>query len=159
MAAASASLHFSDQGSGLFELADTDGDGRLSLRELRNLVKLLDKLDTNGDGFLTWDELPRHYRAEFRPGSAGGAGWEETVFLARAFTVLNGGGPPLPVRTAGPLWFRKMDRNQDGDVSRREFLGSDEEFRRIDTDGDGLISAEEATRADAWYRERRKKKE
>ena len=30
----------------------------------------------------------------------------------------------------GPLWFRNMDRNRDGDVSRKGFLGSDEEFRR-----------------------------
>jgi hypothetical protein len=45
-----------------------------------------------------------------------------------------------------------MDRNRDGDVSRREFLGSDEEFRRIDSDGDGLISVEEAERFDAECR-------
>ena len=45
-----------------------------------------------------------------------------------------------------------MDRNRDGDVSRREFLGTDEEFRRIDTDGDGLISALEAQRADKLFR-------
>ena len=37
-----------------------------------------------------------------------------------------------------------MDRNCDGDVSRKEFLGTDEQFREIDTDGDGLISVEEA---------------
>ena len=46
-----------------------------------------------------------------------------------------------------PLWFQKMDRTRDGDVSRREFLGTDEEFRRIDTDGDGLIDAKEAEAA------------
>ncbi|HEV3235798.1 MAG TPA: hypothetical protein VGZ25_02350, partial [Gemmataceae bacterium] len=56
----------------------------------------------------------------------------------------------------GPVWFRKMDRNGDGDVSRREFLGSDEDFRRIDADGDGLISLEEAEKADEWYRKRQK---
>jgi len=51
-----------------------------------------------------------------------------------------------------------MDRNRDGDVSRREFLGTDEEFRRIDTDGDGLISVEEAEAYDKKMREKREKK-
>jgi hypothetical protein len=52
---------------------------------------------------------------------------------------------PAPAR--GPLWFRMMDRNGDGYVSRREFLGSKEEFDRIDTNHDGLISPEEAEAA------------
>ena len=42
-----------------------------------------------------------------------------------------------------------MDRNNDGDVSRREWLGTDEEFEAIDTDGDGLISIAEAIAFDA----------
>jgi hypothetical protein len=42
-----------------------------------------------------------------------------------------------------------MDRNGDGDVSPREFLGTDEEFRLLDADGDGLISADEARRYEA----------
>jgi hypothetical protein len=45
-----------------------------------------------------------------------------------------------------------MDRNRDGDVSRREWLGSEEEFRAIDTDGDGLISLEEAEAYDKKMR-------
>jgi hypothetical protein len=36
-----------------------------------------------------------------------------------------------------------------GFMSRREFPGSDELFNKIDADGDGLISALEATKADA----------
>ena len=55
-------------------------------------------------------------------------------------------------KAAGPLWFRKMDVNGDGDVSRREWLGSDDDFQRIDTDGDGLIDAAEAAKADEWFR-------
>ena len=49
---------------------------------------------------------------------------------------------------SGPLWFRKMDRNGDSDVSRSEFLDSPEEFKKLDLDGDGLISREEAERAE-----------
>ena len=58
----------------------------------------------------------------------------------------------------GPLWFRKMDVNGDGDVSEREFLGSKEDFQRINTSGDGLISVEEAEKADAWFREKLQQK-
>jgi hypothetical protein len=45
-----------------------------------------------------------------------------------------------------------MDRNGDGYVSRREFLGPEELFHKLDADGDGLISAEEAERFDAAQR-------
>ena len=64
----------------------------------------------------------------------------------------------MPPQTAGPMWFRKMDRNRDGDVSRREFLGSDELFKKIDLDGDGLISVEEAEKADALFRKQTQRK-
>ncbi|OYW11368.1 MAG: hypothetical protein B7Z55_19400 [Planctomycetales bacterium 12-60-4] len=37
-----------------------------------------------------------------------------------------------------------MDRNSDGNVSRREFTGSPEAFRRLDVDQDDLISPQEA---------------
>jgi Ca2+-binding EF-hand superfamily protein len=147
------SLTTENLGGGLFNLIDTDRDGRLSLREMRRMVKLLDTLDSNHDGCLEPSEIPRLYRATFTLGGG------RTSADGYASTVVYSGGlqrRPLPVRTEGPLWFRKMDLNRDGDLSRREFLGSDEEFRKIDTDGDGLISAEEATRADAWYRARKK---
>jgi hypothetical protein len=51
-----------------------------------------------------------------------------------------------------------MDRNHDGDVSRREFLGTDEEFRKIDADGDGLISLDEAERYDAQLRKEKRER-
>ncbi len=37
-----------------------------------------------------------------------------------------------------------MDVNGDGDVSRIEFLGREADFRRLDTDQDGLLNAREA---------------
>ena len=37
-----------------------------------------------------------------------------------------------------------MDRNDDGDVLCREFLGPRDQFDRLDRDNDGLIDPEEA---------------
>jgi Ca2+-binding EF-hand superfamily protein len=148
------SLTVSDQGRGLFDLVDTDKDGRLSVRELRQMVKLVDQLDRDGDGCISRNEIPRSYQLNFRKGPA------NDQFNGRVFAVavngrMTGGRPPAPARARGPLWFRKMDRNRDGDVSRREFLGSDELFRKIDTDGDGLISVEEAERYDELMRKKK----
>jgi Ca2+-binding EF-hand superfamily protein len=133
-----------DQGQGLFNLMDRDSKGELGLRDLRSAVNLLAEYDRNGDGFLETSEIPRSYRLESRLGRPTGF-------------VLRGMGNRSPTRrqpTQGPLWFRKMDRNGDGDVSRKEFLGSDEDFRRLDTDGDGLISLEEALAADRALRKK-----
>src|SRR5262249_28497923 len=52
--------------------------------------------------------------------------------------------PRAAASGTGPDWFRRMDRNRDGDVSRREFLGPREQFDRIDRDRDGLIDPDEA---------------
>jgi Ca2+-binding EF-hand superfamily protein len=144
-------MSVSDHGQGLFDLLDTDRDGRLSVRELRQLPKLIDKLDRDGDGKLSRHEIPRSYKATFEQGAGGNpAGQFRVVRFANRVPW----DVPAQPRTAGPLWFQKMDRNRDGDVSRREFLGTDEQFRLIDTDGDGLISVEEAL---AFDRARRKR--
>jgi hypothetical protein len=110
------SLVFSPEGRGLFGLLDGDGDGRLSVRELRNAHQLLARLDADGDGRLAREEVPRHYRGELTLGSGGG-----DRFGRVAAQVLR-----RPARGRGPLWFQKMDRNRDGDVSRKEFIGTDE---------------------------------
>lgn len=129
-----------DRGRGLFELLDANGDGRLGLRELRGAWKRVAPFDADGDGHLSLTEIPRQMELLVTRADGGNAA------SGRA-------GPPA----RGPLWFRKMDRNRDGDVSRREFLGSDADFRRLDADGDGLISVEEAERADADLRRLRRK--
>jgi hypothetical protein len=68
------------------------------------------------------------------------------------------GGVPMPVvarrppagrgdTVQGPRWFQAMDRNGDGVVSPREFVGPPEVFAKLDADGDRVISAEDVARA------------
>jgi Ca2+-binding EF-hand superfamily protein len=139
--AAQVTLSVADNGRGLFELIDADGDGRLGVRELRTAWTRLAPWDRNGDGMLSLEEVPRLYQVTVDQNQGGGR-----FFGGRAGAV-RVAAPPR-----GPLWFRKMDRNGDGDVSRKEFLGTEEEFQRMDLDGDGLISVEEAEKADALFR-------
>jgi hypothetical protein len=71
-------------------------------------------------------------------------GNETYQYLNRSQT---GGGRSFMPRGAfgqgvgqGPAWFLRMDTNGDGDLTRREFLGSDEQFNQLDKSGDGAIS-------------------
>src|SRR5262249_17231369 len=96
-------------------------------------------------------DLPTQYELRLRSGPVELL-WESDKIVIGSFRK---GWPVMPMPTVGPQWFRKMDRNADGDVSRREFLGSDQKFRQMDTDGDGLISLGEAERYDALKRDQR----
>ncbi|HTU23445.1 MAG TPA: EF-hand domain-containing protein [Gemmataceae bacterium] len=133
-----------DQSRGLFDLLDSNRDGRLSVREIKQAPKLLAKLDRQGKGYLEAKDIPRSYQLTMRRGAAERGFNQEAFFAERYF---GNGSTEEKTAARGPGWFRKMDRNRDGDVSRKEFLFRDELFRKIDTDGDGLISVEEAEKA------------
>lgn len=127
------------EGKSLFELLDINLDRRLTHRELTEAVARLRSLDRDGDGYLTPAELAGRFRVNFEVG-------KPALFAAAA--TANRADMTAPILTNapsdGPEWFRKMDRNRDGDVSRREFLGPVDLFRRLDANGDGLISRDEA---------------
>jgi hypothetical protein len=42
-----------------------------------------------------------------------------------------------------------MDRNGDGDLTLKEFLGRQSDFRKLDSNADGFIEPEEARTAGA----------
>src|SRR5262249_52722692 len=111
------SLVFIDAGRGLFDLLDADRNGTLTAHEMAQAPKLLERLDRAGRGYLTEGDLPRTWHLLVRRGPAGGIGYS---FLPPNNLPFVGGAPPRPEAKPGPRWFRQMDDNGDGYVSRRE---------------------------------------
>jgi Ca2+-binding EF-hand superfamily protein len=145
IAASAVLMTWLDRGQRLFDFLDANHDGRLSRRELAEArARLAPYLR---DGGVRPDDLPLQSQLLFQFGRPNENLPPNTQDGPNLFT-------PAP-RYGGPLWFRKMDRNRDGDVSPREFLGTPELFKLIDADGDGLIDADEADRADLEFRRHR----
>jgi Ca2+-binding EF-hand superfamily protein len=142
-AAASVRLHLiiRDLGQDLFGELDADSDGLLSPRELRQARTLLEAGDKNADGTLGFDEVPARLEFELVRGV------DERVG-ADSRAVRRVVRPTTQAETTGPLWFRKMDRNNDGDLGPNEFVGPRAAFDKLDTDGDGLVDRAEAEAAD-----------
>lgn len=97
-------------GEQLFFAIDANGDGALSADEIAAAAEAIKKLDFDGDGTVTREELRP------RPAAAGAPG---RGLLRR---------------------FAEADRDGDGKLSREEAPEQlQEAFDRIDADGDGLI--------------------
>lgn len=135
-------LTVSDDVTSLYQLMDGDSNRRLTHRELASLAERLTPHDRNGNGRLDPNDFISKYR------------------LAFAFSVPPGFDSFMPIQQpmnsntmrpratrVGPLWFQKMDRNRDIDVSWREFLGPRATFEKIDANHDGLIDKDEAEAA------------
>ena len=135
------SLNIADEGRAFFEILDRDKDGRLGRRELRVAARSLKPFDRDGDGRVRLAEIPRTSRlaigrGPYFPNRRGG---DFDTYDSPIATRPGAKGPEV-------AWFRKMDRNRDGDVSPREFLGTPDDFRKLDADGDGLIDETEAAK-------------
>lgn len=124
-----------DLGRGVFGQIDHSHDGRISIRELRTVE---DRLRSLGDrtGGTRPEDFGGHYRLELTRGQLMPFGEIERPEAEAPVAVLSD-----PV---GPTWFTRMDRNSDGDLTWREFLGPRDVFDRYDADADGLIDRREA---------------
>ena len=133
-----------DDGAGFFSALDTNGDRRISFREMRNADKTLVKMKRDDQPGLRETEPARRYRIEFVRGvfnPFGTADRPVNPLMPQAAVVT------LKPRPVGPIWFQRWDRNNDGDITWREFLGPRDAFEQLDADHDELIDPKEAEAA------------
>ena len=127
------------QGNILFQALDVSGDSRLSLREMRTAHERIKSFDKNKDGRVTQAEIPVSLSMTFGLGTAG--------YSRAQGSRITRAGAARPASNGAPEWFNRMDRNGDGDVTLKEFLGNKQQFSKLDTNSDGFIEPKEAKAA------------
>lgn len=144
--------------------ADENGDGKISRKELAagrqqtnlvpagnsspgrlNVAGLLQRQDKNGDGKLSKSEAPERMAVAFDRFDVNGDGVLDSAELKRMSERI-AGNPGTG--TEGMPYFRQMDRNGDGSISRDEVPPPlQQRFKQIDADSDGKLSPRELAQA------------
>lgn len=138
-AATSCRVNLYDTGHGFFQQLDRNSDGRISGRELKLAEQSLRALQSQPGQPVKRTDPHRNFHLEFVRGS----------FQLFASAEQQSGTSPgfQQLAPGGPIWFQRMDRNNDGDLSWSEFLGPRAVFQQLDRDEDGFIDAKEAMEA------------
>jgi hypothetical protein len=111
--------------TGFIQRMDKNNDGQISRDEWSRKPEIFNRLDADANGILTREELS-----------------------ATANQIRNRSGK----RDASRKMAEKLDKNNDGQISRDEWPRKEKAFDLLDANKDGVISSEELQQA----RERRK---
>lgn len=115
----------------LFVWLDEDQDRSLSARELNRCGPRIHER-RNHAGAVVPNDFPDTFLLQF---GRGNPQQEDAIF-----SLTSPRQTATPVR---PKWAESMDRNQDGDISRSEFLGSSQQFDALDQNGDQFLEPDE----------------
>ena len=121
-----------DQEDVLVSVLDVNCDGRIDGSEVAQAPTHLSLLDFDEDGQIQLHELP----SSMMLGVVRGA---DRPNAALAVPMVSVGRSE-----STPPWFGGMDRNGDGAIRWREFLGTRDQFQRLDRDGNSMVDVEEA---------------
>ncbi len=122
---------------------DKNADGKLAPDEVPFGADKFKEMDKNADGFITEDELPKGGK-DGKKGKKPGE--SETPMGPASPTTPSDGAMPgrEPTSGFGGL-FAALDKDRDGKLSRAEFPGTDDEWRRLDGNANGWITPDEAS--------------
>ena len=112
---------------GMLRRFDEDRDGKVSRDEFSGSDERFERMDRNGDGFLSKDDLAT----------------DEAPKSDRPVTP-EVDTPQAP--KAGSL-LERLDKNGDGKLDRSEWDGEAAAWKRLDKDGDGWVTAAELAAA------------
>lgn len=137
-------LSLSNETKTLFEILDTNLDRRLHLKEFLAGRENILTHDLNQDNALRHDELDSQFRITFTQPQI-----LETLPAPNQPGMMQQRQGVVSRENSGPVWFRRMDDNLDGEVSWREFLGPRNRFDELDLNQDMFLDLSEANEAES----------
>ena len=130
----------------VFKRLDVDKDQRVTVTEFmrspgmdneEKAREVVGRLDKNGDGKLSWEELETAYKARHADCKK-----PDPATLAANAEKLGPDGRGDGNRFA-QVFILRSDQDGDGKISKEEFRGPDSGFNRLDKNTNGFIEADE----------------